>query len=216
MKPLPALRLAAVLALLLACTGCAARHDPAAYPVAPETGVQEMRAACKGWLWWDGRKHRFEAAYAVRPPDSLYAEFAGRIGGTQAILAVTGGRILVLIPGERRFLQEEATAETFEALFGLRLDAPAVVAILGSAGMNRGFTIDGDASRLAVRVEGDRLRVDPAGAAAGGFEGLELKFQEIDRPPESPIDDSLFDVTVPDSFVRIPLDLDAAGPLLLP
>ncbi len=209
-----------MLALLVASSGCAGRHAPAAHPGTPDQGgVQEMRAACKGWLWWDGRKHRFEAAYALRPPDSLYAEFGGRIGGTRAILAVTRGRLLVLMPGERRFLQEEATAKTFEALFGLRLDARAVVSILGSAGMRRGFEIAGETGRMAVRVEGDRLRVDPLGEdaeAAGGFEGLELRFQEIDRPPGIPIEESLIDVPVPDSFARIPLNPDAAGPLLLP
>jgi len=174
-----------------------------------------MRAACKGWLRADGEKHRFEVAYALRPPDSLYAEFAGRIGGTQAILVVTGGRLVVLMPGERRFLQEEATPETFDALFGLRLDAADLVTILGSAGMRRTFSIADDTQRFDVTVDEERLRVEPVGGAYG-FQGLELRFQEIDRPPAIPVEESLFDVQVPGSFERIALDPNAAGPLLLP
>lgn len=173
-----------------------------------------MRAACKGWLRADGEKHRFEVAYAVRPPDSLYAEFAGRIGGTQAILTVSQGHLLVLIPSERRFLQEAATPETFDALFGLRLNAADLVSILGSAGMKKSFSIADETQRLVVRVDGERLLVEPL-EGAHGFEGLELKYQEIDRPPEVPVEPSLFEVQVPGSFERITLDPNA-GPLLLP
>jgi len=220
----PLRRAVLVAVALAACAGgvrCAARNQPAAHP-GPAEPVREMRAACKGWLRWEGGKHRFEAVYAVGPPDRLYAEFAGRIGGTQAILSVARGRLLVLIPGERRFVEEEATPAAFEALFGLRLEAGQIVSILGSAGTRRVFSIDGARERLTVRVERDRLRVEPDTAtagrdrAAGGFQGLELKFQEIERPLTLPIDPGLFDVSVPRSFSRITIDPNAPGPMLLP
>lgn len=218
------LAVAALLATGALGSSCAPKGNLVTSPQEPGSiVVQEMRAACRGWLRTGGDKHRFEVFYALLPPDNIYAEFAGRIGGTQAILTVRHGRLLVLMPSERQFFEEEATPATFEALFGLRLSPGDLTSVLGSAGLKRTFYIGEGVDRLVVQVDEGYLRAEPEqwkrerGRLIGhGFQGLELKCQEIDRPPAVPVEPGLFDVPIPVSFERFILDPDATSPLLLP
>jgi hypothetical protein len=200
--------------------GCAGRSHPAAPGDAGAPGTA-LRGSCKGRLTHEGGAVRFEAAVAVKAPGRIYMEVSGPVGGTRAILAVSGDRLVVLIPPRRQFLEEKATPATYERLLGLKLTTATLLDLIGSAtrdGTRRlqASPADDDGGpALLVTTEGARVRAVPDPSAAGGFESLELRVREMQsvRPEELP--DTLFEIAIPEGWTRIaPAGGEAGGPLL--
>ncbi|MFQ5702060.1 MAG: hypothetical protein ACE5HU_09470 [Acidobacteriota bacterium] len=206
--------------------GPLAACHPGAIPQGPETGKPApaaLRAFCKGRMTYGGKVFRFNVAFAVEPPDRVYAELSGRWGGTQAVLVVQGDRLVVLLPRRREYIEEKSTPRTLEAVLGVAVDSSMLVAILGSTG-SRAFWQQGTGAAgamqdatLIIRSDPDRLRVRSTGGSVRGFASLDLRLSELERPPREPIEPTLFNLDVPPGWRRVVLaEAGERKPVLLP
>jgi hypothetical protein len=205
--------------VLLSAIGCANRNI---VPGPPHEMAASLRARCKGRLSYAGGTIRFEAAFALKPPDRLYVELSGRLGGTRAILAIKGDRLALLFPPDRTYVEERATPEAYEALIGIGMDSESFIAVLESAGRPRVWQVEtsaaqGPAATLLVHSDGNRVTVSSSGKTLGAFEGLELRFRGLERPPADPIGDDLFDLSIPADWKRLSLsERSGTDPILFP
>jgi len=199
--------------------GCSARHAPLSVP----DGGGAMRAVMKGSMRVGSRKTRFEAILATKAPDRLRVEISGPIGGTRAVLAASGGRVIVLLAAGREYLDAAATPETYRALIGLPLTTAGLIDLFVHAGTTgtRRIALPGDGGAedgsLMVSYEGDRIHATMGEAGEEGARWLELRVIEIERTVPAAISDDLFELSVPDGWTRIdPAASSTEGPTLLP
>lgn len=161
-----------------------------------------LRASCKGRLSLGEETIRFRGDVALSPPDGIRVEMRGPVGGTRALFAQHAGRLKVLIPGRKEFIDEEADAKTIESLLGVRVDARGLFELVSSADPRRcGKSENGPNLMLTCRD----------GKLLAEFEGgsLELRLEKIERRVAVP--EELFEPVAPDGWRRLFLD-DGVGP----
>lgn len=193
---------------LVGALGCAGRSAAARVEPAP-MGASAIRAECKGRMDFGGEKVRFEAALALKGSDRLYAEISGPMGGPRAVLAVRGERLIVLLPPSREFLDEPASAPTFEALLGIPLESKALIEMLRLAGTLESRRLEiassdaGGPSALLVTGRQDGLRADVEGPVAGGLRSLEIQVRSMARLADDALPEGIFSPDIPDGWARL-------------
>lgn len=189
-----------------------------------------MRASFKGRIDLGADRRRLEGTLALEPPDRLYVEILGPIGGPRAVMAAKGNRLVVLFPASREFVDEEATASTYEALIGLRLDTSSLIELIrfgrgGSCAVDRcegkiplAPDEHGVSRDLLVRREGDLLsaRLSEDATMPCEFHGLELRLRETESFDAGQNAEELFVTLIPEGWTRLrPLAEGAVRNLLL-
>src|SRR5262245_47213923 len=175
------LRSILVVSSLVVCCGCvgtgrlAPHADPASADATAAGGDRCpgcLRASFKGRLELGSDTQRFEGAVALESPDRLYVELTGPLGGVRAVMAASGERVIVLFPGTRQYIDEDATPSTYEALLGLRLQTAGLIDLIrladgsgagaeprrlslapGADGIARHLIVSRDAGGIAARLE---------------------------------------------------------------
>jgi hypothetical protein len=127
---------------------------------------------------------RSRVLLAFRRPDALRLEIPGP-AGARLVAAIREGRLVAVLPGERAFLEAEATAGELEALLGVALEAGELMDLLvgvAPAGL-RDYRVrwGGTLPRRveAVLADGTRLKATVDDAEAG----RDLPEAAFDPPP---------------------------------
>ena len=185
------------LALVSLGVSCSARGPGPVH--VPGDGI---RASCKGTLMLGDERVRFRCDLALAPPDRIRVEMRGPVGGTRALLTHGAGRLLVLLPGSREYIEESAAPATVEALLGIRVDARGLFNLVSSADPRRCGEAESEPGLMLTCRDGKLLAEFEGGA-------LELRLEEIER--RATIPDDLFAPATPDGWTRLLLD-DLAVP----
>ncbi|HKY33675.1 MAG TPA: hypothetical protein VJV23_14180 [Candidatus Polarisedimenticolia bacterium] len=204
-----------MLSCVAGCAGRGLRTEPAPHP----GPASSLRISGKGRIDLERDTLRFEAAVALRLPDRLRVEVAGPLGGTRAVLAMRGDRVIVLLPAERAYLLETAGPGLFESLLGVRIDGPSLVRALAAAAEpgHRGTVGPAGEDAFFVSHAEDRLTIAPVRPARDGFRRLELRVRELERTAADSLPDALFAPEAPEHWRRLgPPGSISGGPLLLP
>lgn len=101
-----------------------------------EFGAYEGQMVIRGKLM--GRRIRARPYFLFSYPDRLYLEVGSSGLGPMAIVASAGGRVTMVFPNRREYLEEEATAQVLERLIGIPLGAEELVALLVGSGIPTG------------------------------------------------------------------------------
>jgi hypothetical protein len=117
-------------------------------------GVQRYQAVLK--VRGEGPDGRFSATEVLifQRPDRVRVELLATFGPSRWIAVTRDGRITVLFPKTREYLEESAVEDVVAALLGIRLSPPEVMAILDGSGL----PLAGERSLRAER-RGDRIRI---------------------------------------------------------
>ena len=162
-----------------------------------------LRAVFKGRLRLGDESMRFEGGVAAAPPDRLRVELWGPMGGLRAILASRGGRVIVVLPGGRQYMDEEEGTATYEALLGVPLDTPSLIRLISSARPG------GCAQRAEAAVSVTCVDGFPRAVFEGGT--LDLRLTDSWRPAAGELPEDLFDPPIPQGFSRLRPDAAPAG-----
>jgi hypothetical protein len=122
--------LSAALAAAALLAGCATAFPPPP-PGAPEKarGATTYSASLRVWLEGPELRARTRALVAFRRPDAFRVEVPGPAGAR--LIAVAGeGRLLAVFPGQRAVFESEASASSFESLFGIALSPAELMDVL--------------------------------------------------------------------------------------
>jgi len=170
----------ALAACLLASCAPRRRAPPGA---APGAEMALYRAALHAE---EGERRRFRLLLWAEAPDRFHAEALTPVGGTAVILDGGGGRMSVVVPGERAAWAGAADADVLERVIGVRVGLEDLVGLLpgrgGSPpegyeverappgpGLPRTFALRGGGGSLALerrRLEPLRVSTDALGTGS--------------------------------------------------
>jgi len=166
-----------------------------------------LRASFKGRLRIGAERMRLEGAVAAAPPDRLRVELWGLMGGVRAILVSRGGRVVVVLPATRQYMDEEEGTATYEALLGVPLDTHGLIRFIASARPG-GCAPREEAGVTLTCVDGYPRAVFDEGV-------LDLRLTDFRRPAPGELAADLFDPAIPEGFSRLRPDPHSARAHLL-
>ncbi len=179
-----------------------------------------IRTWVKGRITAGGKKSRFEGALVAVAPDRLRVDISGPVGGTRAMLAVHNGRLRVLFPAQREYLEMDAAPEAWEALLGIGVDTATLIDLIRQA--ETGAPVlpvragNGLVRTLTLDRKGDHLVVAVPETPAGPFEQLDLQLREVEHPAPGSIDPAAFRLEIPEGWRKLDLRSGSdAAPVLL-
>ena len=157
------LGLAAQVLLVCACAGVHPTDTRTPYS---SPGARGYRALFRGESDGPRGKGRFRLAVAILPPDRARLEFFGPSGGPWLVVTATPDATLALLPTQRVYEQAEPSAETFDRLLGVPLEARGLIALLTGRPM----------------CAQEAIRVDVMTRPAATF-GRTLSWYQVSCPP---------------------------------
>jgi hypothetical protein len=177
-----------------------------------EQDAASLRGSFKGRLRLGDETMRLEGGVAAAPPDRLRVDLWGPMGGVRAILASHGGRVVVVLPATRQYMDEEEGTATYEALIGVPLDTHGLIRFIASARPG------GCAPREEAGVTLSCVDGYPRAVFDGGV--LDLRLTDFRRAAPGEFAADLFDPAIPEGFSRLRPDPPTGRPtrvhLLIP
>ena len=178
-----------------------------------------IRAWVKGRLSTGERKSRFEGAIVAMAPDRLRVDLSGPVGGTRASVAVRQGRMRVLLPAQKEYIETEASPGAWEALLGVGVDTAALIDLIRQAEAGAPELPvragDGRVQTLTVTRQGDKLTLTAPGAPDGSFQQLDLHLREVEHPAPASINAAAFELEIPQGWTKLDLKKGSAAPVLV-